>query len=529
VRALQLDDHESLLLAAWVRTGWWAAPGAAGVDRALVSTSAAAAPTLALRVAGGRLAATLTLDPDTYLPARMTQPLCGGVEAWEYSRWTPWPGAARGALFPGATAHAGTAGGGNAFHVERVEEAEAVREGEARAAAGGGARRAVAAAAAVEAAVAVDAGPALEFAFDGLPTVAPPAGAPARARRPSRSPYARPPKPARAPGATFDVAASPLIDAHWTQSGHLLVRPTLDGRPAAGFFILDSGASGLCVDAAAADAMDWPAFGELHVTGVAGAVPARFRRGASFGLGPLTLADPLFMEMPLAGLVSGGPGPVLGIAGHDVFRAAVVTLPPPPAAGGRRPRAPRGGTRTAVRIEDPVGYVPPSAAGGRWARLVMVANLPHVEARVPGAPPPSSPSRRALLMLDSGAGGVDVMFHARAAAELGLGGGARAPRAVRGVGAASGADPVAATPHTLPWLRLGGHTFGGPIQSLISGPGGFDLSLYSAGVACADLVSRAGTILDVSRRRVAFLPAPGDRPASPRDARQPRRGVPPPG
>ena len=117
MRALQLDDHESLLLAAWVRTGWWAAPGAAGVDRALVSTSAAAAPTLALRVAGGRLAATLTLDPDTYLPARMTQPLCGGVEAWEYSRWTPWPGAARGALFPGATAHAGTAGGGNAFHV----------------------------------------------------------------------------------------------------------------------------------------------------------------------------------------------------------------------------------------------------------------------------------------------------------------------------------------------------------------------------------------------------------------------------
>lgn len=48
----------------------------------------------------------------------------------------------------------------------------------------------------------------------------------------------------------------------------------------------------------------------------------------------------------------------------------------------------------------------------------MVANLPHVEVLLTvreGDKPV-----KCLLMLDSGAGGVDAMFHARAAQELGV-------------------------------------------------------------------------------------------------------------
>ncbi len=48
---------------------------------------------------------------------------------------------------------------------------------------------------------------------------------------------------------------------------------------------------------------------------------------------------------------------------------------------------------------------------------VQVAGLPHIEARFGTA---DGAVHTALLMLDSGAGGTDVMFHARATRELGL-------------------------------------------------------------------------------------------------------------
>lgn len=48
----------------------------------------------------------------------------------------------------------------------------------------------------------------------------------------------------------------------------------------------------------------------------------------------------------------------------------------------------------------------------------MVANLPHVEVLL--TVKPDSKPVKCLLMLDSGAGGVDAMFHKRAVTELGL-------------------------------------------------------------------------------------------------------------
>ena len=534
---LALDDHESLLLAAWVRTGWWAAPGAAGVERAAVPTPLGGPPSVELRLRGGRLAAVLDLDPTTWLPTRMTQPLCGGLEEWTYGGWGPWPGA-RGASFPTHTCHAASAGGGNAF---RVRTATSVAEDDAgatvaprhsrrRAAGGGGVAVAAAAAAAAPAPTPVGAPPLPAHTAATHPSPPTPT-----TRRTVTSPYSRPRTSLRPPDAEFDVGAASTIRAWWSASGHLLVHPTLDGAPSPGLFILDTGASGLVIDPAAADAAGWPAFGELHVSGVAGAVAARFRRGASLSLGPLTLTDPVYMEMPLSELVSGlpdgAPGPVVGIAGHDVFRAAVVTLPPPPpparTTSGRRRGG--GGADVSVRLDDPITYAPP-AGGVMWERVVMVANLPHVAARVPI--PSSTASAPALLMLDTGAGGVDVMFHARAAVELGLAPPAPTARALRGVGAGGGAGApgasVAASHATLPWLELGGTTFGGPVAALVAARGGLDLSLYSAGIACSGLLARTrGAIIDVPRRRVAFLPAPGRvTPASPRDARAPRRGVP---
>ena len=54
----------------------------------------------------------------------------------------------------------------------------------------------------------------------------------------------------------------------------------------------------------------------------------------------------------------------------------------------------------------------------RWQPLKMIANLPHMDVLL--TVNPDSKPIKCLLMLDSGAGGVDAMFHSRAVKELGL-------------------------------------------------------------------------------------------------------------
>ena len=53
------------------------------------------------------------------------------------------------------------------------------------------------------------------------------------------------------------------------------------------------------------------------------------------------------------------------------------------------------------------------------------------------------------------------------------------------------------------------------IRCLFSASDGLDLSLYTAGIICADLMARCTVFVDYARRRVAFVPkapAPAQRP-----------------
>ena len=71
-----------------------------------------------------------------------------------------------------------------------------------------------------------------------------------------------------------------------------------------------------------------------------------------------------------------------------------------------------------LSIFDPSTFRYPQKLAHRWQPLSMVANLPHVEVLL--TVKQDSKPVKCLLMLDSGAGGVDAMFHKRAVMELGL-------------------------------------------------------------------------------------------------------------
>ena len=57
------------------------------------------------------------------------------------------------------------------------------------------------------------------------------------------------------------------MQAFWTELGHVLVQPQVNGQPA-GWFILDTGASGLVIERDAADRLGLSSFGEVYVAGV---------------------------------------------------------------------------------------------------------------------------------------------------------------------------------------------------------------------------------------------------------------------
>ena len=112
-------------------------------------------------------------------------------------------------------------------------------------------------------------------------------------------------------------------------------------------------------------------------------------------LGPITIDDPVFMEMSVGGIVSGSSEPVAGIVGFDVFKSSVLEVGP----GG-----------SPVRLYDPKTFIPPVTWD--WKPLLMVSNVPHVAADFAGAPQ----GRPQIFMIDSGAGGADCIFHAQGGA-----------------------------------------------------------------------------------------------------------------
>ena len=322
-------------------------------------------------------------------------------------------------------------------------------------------------------------------------------------------------------GCTYDPAAPPALRTERSRSGHLLVRIAVDGADV-GWCILDTGASGFVISKAAADAAGMEAFGEVYVAGVGSKVASRFRRCSTLTVGPVTFQAPLLLEMSLSGIVWGASGPCVGIVGYDLFRAAVVDIPPHPG--------------TAVSVAHPVEWQAPRGlpAQWRWVPVAMVANVPHAWARWHGVP---GDGEAELLMLDTGAGGADAIFHARSVARLGLGtvGAYSGTSSIRGVSSSS-ASPAGqrATPtapqeapsptqrRSLDWLEL----VPGPeyarlpgsdsdeatsvrferVEALMLGThGAFDLSEHMSGAVCMPLLARTRVVCDLFRRRIAFV------------------------
>ena len=180
--------------------------------------------------------------------------------------------------------------------------------------------------------------------------------------------------------------------------GHVLLRPSVNGVPAPGWFAIDTSSCGNAIDPEYADALHMPAFGRLAVVGAAAAsLAGAFRRCDRVDVGACRVTSPLFMEQALAGAMrcpaltsddsspgvsdasNGSSGRLLGTLGTDFLQHCVLEI--------RAPKRVPGSPKPAafeILAHDPAAFAAnvPARVAVAWQRLTWISGAPHVRARV---------------------------------------------------------------------------------------------------------------------------------------------------
>lgn len=290
-----------------------------------------------------------------------------------------------------------------------------------------------------------------------------------------RDPYA-PPTFAPPADTRFEPGVPAGVEVRRAPTGHLLVRPRVDGEEV-GWFIFDTGAGAHVICPPVADRLGLEPFGSVAAVGVGGSVQAPFYRAASLALGPVTTDAPLFIGIDLSMLNGFFGVEIGGIVGYPLMGRVVAEID---MADG------------AVSLHDPGGYVLP--AGAAWEELLIYGRHPCVRVRYEG--------HEGVFRLDTGAAGSTVAFHAPAVERLRLlEGRTLGPARLGGVGGF-----VEARSGTLEWFELGGRRLESVEVAFATGRVGAFADAYTDGNIGGDLMLPFRLVFDYAGRRMAFVP-----------------------
>jgi predicted aspartyl protease len=274
----------------------------------------------------------------------------------------------------------------------------------------------------------------------------------------------------------FDPGVPPRVEVERAPTGHLLVRPRIDGRDV-GWFILDTGAAVPVISREAADAIGLSPLGNVYAAGAGPATrAAALREGTGFELGPIEIAARLFYtELDLSAMAGPLGRPVAGVIGWDLFTRAVVVVDM-----ASQPR---------VEIHDPSAFCDDGLA---WQPMSLHGRHPHVRARV-------DRDHEGLFRIDTGGGGAGLFFHAPAAQKLGFAG-----REGQEIELAGAGGRMKALLSTVESFEIAGVRLEKPPAIFVAaGHGAFD-DPYSLGTIAGGILDRFVMTFDHARRRVAL-------------------------
>jgi predicted aspartyl protease len=278
--------------------------------------------------------------------------------------------------------------------------------------------------------------------------------------------------PPRPPETELAAGTSGVIEVRRAPTGHLLVRPIVDGRDL-GWFILDTGGGPGVIASAAVERLGWSPIGGGLATSASGTVPASWHKAQVVELGLVRMHDVPLIELDLDYLAEPLGTAVSGIIGYGFFARVVVEV------GSTE------GTLTVLTPDDP------RVASAPWAPLTLVDLVPVVNASFFGG------TGRFRLDLGAGGGAGGVVFHSPAVARLGLDS-LLAPQA-------SAVTPQAVVT-TLDWLELGGRRIPDVPALLWRSKEGALADPHLTGNIGLTVLGQFSFLLDYSRERFALIP-----------------------
>jgi hypothetical protein len=295
------------------------------------------------------------------------------------------------------------------------------------------------------------------------------------AAMPDITPRLEPPADTR-----FDAQREPSLEVKRTRTGHLIVRPEIDGEDI-GWFIFDTGAGANVISTHVVELLDAATFGETTARGVGGEIPAAFLRAGELRVGPVTIANPLFVTMDLE-FLSGPLGEEIGgVLGYGLLARCVAEYD---------------FSEAGIRLFEPSAY---ELRGADWGDVFLYHRNPHVRATLEG--------HEGLFLIDTGNAGTGLIVYRDTVERYGMLEG----RETRGgmSGGVGGAVPVRIG--VVESLELAGRTYEAVEATFATeARGGVMGNPYVDGNLGGGLLKSMTMVLDYARKRIAFVDAASD-------------------
>jgi hypothetical protein len=278
---------------------------------------------------------------------------------------------------------------------------------------------------------------------------------------------------------TFDPKMPSRVELKKLSSGHVFLRPKVDGQDG-GWFALDTGTgAGMAILPDAADRLQMPAFGKV-ARGGAGSTTSfgSLRKGKTFEIGPITIANSVYLELPMEFkqvMKQAFDIEVAGTCGYDLFRRSVVELDL---------------KKSVANIYSPGAY---ELRGGKWCDIALLHRIPSVKCKFDG-------DRTGRFRLDTGATD-SVILHSPAVKSMKL----LVNRQTTKIPVGGVEGSIDAESGKLVWFSAAGVRKENVPALFITGDGGALSDPYTAGTFGAAVFDSRKIVFDYPNRRLALI------------------------
>jgi len=279
------------------------------------------------------------------------------------------------------------------------------------------------------------------------------------------------------PNTTFDSAAASQIEIKQAKSGHIFVKPLINGEKV-GWFLFDSGAGGTMLTKELIDKYGFKRVAKTVAGGIGGVHGFRdVYQGGQLSLGPISIKNlnykTYYPERSMAPKLLGEP--VVGVLGWDILLRSVVEVDM---------------KKAKMAIYNPKAYQIPSE---RRKRLFLHWKVPYVKADF-------SPNHNGIFMLDTGGGKGGIFFPNFSVRTYDLLKGQSAKRTnAQGAG---GRIPIIRG--SIDWFEIAGHRTYKAAAAFSLGED-HEADIFSTGFLGGAVIEPFKVVFDYSRNEVGFI------------------------